>query len=78
MATPIFNNIISEEQKAKSYAKTALKKAYKQEEEKTKKGWRFIKLNERLQVFVPCDKKGKPTQEGLRLIQKQKELHGIK
>lgn len=78
MAKPIFNNIVSEEIKARHYARAALANARKQEEEKVKKGWRYIKLNDRIQLFVPCKKDGKPTNEGIKMIQKQKELYGIK
>lgn len=46
----------------------ALEKARKLEEQRTKNGWRNIKVNKRLTLFVPCDNDGKPTKEGAELI----------
>ena len=47
----------------------ALEKAKKLEAKQEKSGYRWVKVNERNKVFVPCDKKGKPTKEGLRKIE---------
>lgn len=46
----------------------ALEKAKRLEKQRIKQGWRHVKVNERLQVFVPCDKNGKPTHDGQRRI----------
>lgn len=58
--------------------KCVLEKAKRQEQKKIKKGYRWIKINERNKIFVPCDKKGKPTKEGERKIQLFKNALGIK
>ena len=42
-------------------------------EKKIKEGWRWIKVNERLKILVPCDKHGNPTKEGLEKIQVHKQ-----
>ena len=31
-------------------------------------GYKWVKINERLEIFVPCDKNGNPTFEGQRRI----------
>lgn len=54
-------------------ARTAIKKAKKIECENIKKGWRWIKVGTRTQILVPCDKDGKPTQDGLQRIQRLKK-----
>ena len=54
------------------------KKGRKIEEERKKKGWRYIHITPTYQVFVPCDKKGNPTKEGMIRINRQKQLLGIK
>lgn len=56
----------------------ALVVARKQEHEKIKDGWRYYKINERLQILVPFGKNGKPTKEGKRMIEVQKRAYGIK
>lgn len=57
----------------------ALRKAKLQEEKKLKKGWRYYKVSNTISVLVPFDKrKGVPTEKGMRLIEIQKELLGIK
>ena len=54
------------------------KQGRKIEEKRMKKGWRYVKITPTYQVFVPCDKKGNPTDDGLRRINRQKQLLGIK
>jgi len=56
----------------------ALERAKKIEQKLKKKGYRWIKINERLQTFVPCDEDGNPTLEGQRKIALLKESQGIK
>ena len=46
----------------------ALKAAKRLEERRIKDGWRYVQVTPMMQVFVPCDKKGKPTTEGQRRI----------
>ena len=58
---------------------TALKKAKKLEESRIKKGWRYYKINKRFSVLVPFDRRsGVPTEKGMRIIEMQKKLLGIK
>ena len=56
----------------------ALERAKKIEARLLRKGYRWIKLNPRLQICVPCDKHGNPTPEGERKIAILKESQGIK
>ena len=56
----------------------ALERAKKVERKKQKEGYRWIKINERLKTFVPCDENGKPTLEGERKIAMLKESQNIK
>lgn len=58
--------------------KIALEKAKRIEQKQTKKGYRWIKINERNSIFVPCDKKGNPTKDGLHKINMLKLTLGIK
>lgn len=43
-----------------------------------KKGWKFVEIAKGYQVFVPCDENGNPTEEGLKRIDRQLNLLGIK
>lgn len=43
-----------------------------------KKGWKFVKIANGYQVFVPCDENGEPTEEGRKRIERQLNLLGIK
>lgn len=52
----------------------ALKVAKKQELQRIKEGWRFYKVNNRLKVLVPFGKDGKPTKQGMRIIEAQNRL----
>ena len=57
----------------------ALSKAKRQEERKIKKGWRYYRISNTFSILVPFDKrKGVPTDEGMRLIEIQKGILGIK
>ena len=59
-------------------AKTAAKKGAKMERDRIKQGWRWVNVGRRSKILVPCDKKGNPTQEGLRRIERMKQNLGIK
>lgn len=52
--------------------------AKRYENKKIKEGWRWIKVNERLKMLVPCDRHGNPTKEGLEKIERQKSGLNIK
>ena len=56
------------------YDVRGLEKAKKRELLMIKNGWRWKKINGRISVFVPCDKNGNPTEQGLKIIKKQKSL----
>lgn len=55
-----------------------LEKAKRREAEDEKNGYRWIKINPRNRIFVPCDKNGKPTKDGQRKIEILKQYLGIK
>lgn len=50
-------------------AKKALLKVKGEEKKNTRNGWRWIAINSRTKIFVPCDENGNPTKEGRRKIQ---------
>ena len=58
--------------------RATLEKAKRIERKNEKRGYRWIKINERNKIFVPCDKKGNPTKEGLHKINMLKLTLGIK
>lgn len=58
--------------------KRAVIKGLKQERERIKNGWKYIKVGNVTKILVPCDEKGNPTQKGIEKICKLKELLGIK
>ena len=66
------NGVVSEKDRI------TLEKAKRIERKQTKNGYRWIEINERNKIFVPCDKKGNPTKEGERKIQLFKNALGIK
>ena len=46
----------------------ALERAKKIEDRLEKHGYKWVKINERIKIFVPCDNNGNPTLEGQRRI----------
>lgn len=50
----------------------ALAKAHRQERQMIRMGYRWIRVNERMTVLVPCDDNGKPTKEGERRIERMR------
>lgn len=77
MASSI-NNWVHEKGNVTDKDRLALERAKKIEKNLKKNGYRWIKINERLQTFVPCDENGKPTLEGERKIAMLKESQNIK
>ena len=77
MASSI-NNWVHEEGNVTDKDRLALERAKKMEHKLNKNGYRWIKINERLQTFVPCDENGKPTLEGELKIAMLKESQNIK
>lgn len=45
-----------------------LAKAKRMEKEKKEKGYRWITLDKRTSIFVPCDENGEPTKQGKEMI----------
>ena len=72
MASTI-NNWASNTEKVTDSALKAVEKLHKREKKRLKEGWRWIKLSPRTKVFVPCDKKGSPTEDGLKIIAEAKK-----
>ena len=56
--------------------KRTLTKVRNKETEYTKKGWRYVRISNTTQVFVPCDEEGKPTLKGEETIKRYKEYLG--
>lgn len=77
MAASIANWATEVAMKDKTADMKALQKAKKIEKNLENMGWRWVKLSDRMSVFVPCDKDGNPTKLGLEKIKRQKLLHGI-
>ena len=78
MATTTINNWSFEKAEAHEREIRALERAKRQEEKLLKKGYCWIKINDRLKAFVPCDKNGNPTTEGMIKIKRLKISQGIK
>jgi len=72
------SNWVHEKGNVKEKDLLALERAKKMEQNLKKNGYRWIKINARLQTFVPCDENGKPTLEGERKIAMLKESQNIK
>ena len=74
----INNQMMWEREKVSNHenAKRAVVVAHKQEDAKKRKGWQYVNITKRTKVLVPCNKKGKPTLEGERMIERFKQqLH---
>ena len=67
MAAPITNWVHNEGVVTEKDIK-ALERAKKIEARLEKHGYKWVKINERLEIFVPCDNNGNPTLEGQRRI----------
>jgi hypothetical protein len=46
----------------------ALEAAKRIEQEKITNGYRWIKINEKNKILVPCNEDGSPTKEGLKIM----------
>lgn len=65
-----FNWVQQEKQRNATSAEIALKKACDLEAKRVRKGYRWVKINNKTSILVPCDKDGKPTEEGRMKIKK--------
>lgn len=68
MAMAYINNLANEKAIVKEAGLKAAEKVHRAETEKIKSGWRWITINPRTKVLIPCDKHGKPTKKGMELI----------
>ena len=53
--------------------KKTLAKANRIEKKLEKEGWRWVKIDKRTMIFVPCNKKGEPTEKGKEMIRLAQE-----
>lgn len=53
----------------------ALVKAKAVEEQRLKKGWKFVRINKTTQILVECGKDGQPNQNGLKRIERYKKQY---
>lgn len=51
----------------------ALVKAKRMEKQLKKDGWRWVKINTRTMILIPCDEKGEPTKRGEEMIRMAQE-----
>ena len=51
-----------------------LRKMKSVEHDKMLFGWRYVKIDSRTTLLVPCDKNGEPTEEGKRKIEAYKDI----
>lgn len=72
------NNWVHEKGNVTDRDRMALEQAKKFECKREKEGYRWIKINNRIRIHVPCDANGNPTKEGERRIALLKESQGIK
>lgn len=68
MASSVLNTKAFEESVEKEKSVRTLEKAKEIEKKKLRQGWRYVKVNQRLTAFVPCDKNGEPTEAGKQQI----------
>lgn len=74
MTAKYSSNWVNETEKDIDYTERAKQKAKRLEEKRVGEGWRWIKITPRTTAFVPCDKNGKPTKDGKRIIENMKKL----
>lgn len=73
-----YNNWVYENKTVKEKDLIALERAKRMEKRDAKHGYRWIRINERNKLFVPCDKNGNPTASGRRMIENFKNYMGLK
>ena len=54
-----------------------LAKAKAREKQLKKQGYRWYEVKPTYRVLIPCDESGEPTKEGLKKLQKHKEMLNI-
>lgn len=58
-------------------AQKMLSIAKKDEQKKIDMGWKWHNIDKTTRILIPCDEKGKPTQQGKRMIDLQKNAMSI-
>ena len=76
MAAPT-NNWALDKTKVSDKDISALAKAKALEKKRIKEGWKWVQIHEKLKSLIPF-KDGKPTEQGLMMIERRKEMLGIK
>lgn len=69
MATPGAGNWVYEKGGVTEKDIKALEKAKRLESRQERHGYKWVNVNSRTSILVPCDKEGNPTVEGLRKIE---------
>lgn len=54
-------------------SRKAAERAHKIEHQRERKGWRYVKIDSRTKILVPCDKDGNPTKQGKEIIDEVKK-----
>lgn len=70
MAASIINTADFKRKTEKERAEKVLLKARNTEKRLIEDGWRYVKVDERRTVLIPCDKEGNPTKQGQKTIEK--------
>lgn len=63
-----------EKNTAKEHGRRILDKLLKNESKKVYEGFRWLKVDDRTKVLVPCDKNGNPTEKGRRILESVKKI----
>lgn len=63
------NNWVAEYKGVTEKDTNTLKMAKNRENVKIKNGWKYIKARNSLEILVPCDRRGRPTVDGIRMIE---------
>lgn len=56
----------------------ALEKAKSIERKKIKDGYRYFKICDKMQMLLPCDRNGNPTDRAIKVINERKRMYGLK
>lgn len=66
------NNWVHEKTVSDASLKAA-ERARKVEHQRERKGWRYVTIDSRTKILVPCDKDGNPTKKGKEMIAEVKQ-----
>lgn len=76
MSSPILNWAL-EKNRVSDKDTHALLKAKALEKKRIRDGWRWVRIHDKIKTLVPFEN-DKPTEHGMRMIERRKELLGIK